>query len=137
MAVDQSYQYPVRYDVDYHKDLDRVTTFFRLLMLIPIWIVSDAVISQGSLTSFLRIPGLRGATGSGLLILGPLLMILFRRKYPRWWFDWNLEVARFGARIDTYLALLTDEYPSTDEEQSVHLEMDYPDVQRDLNPLLP
>ena len=64
-------------------------------------------------------------------------MILFRQRYPRWWFDFALELTRFGARIGAYVALLTDQYPSTVEEQSVHLEIDYPDVERDLNRWLP
>ena len=73
----------------------------------------------------------------GLLFLGPLLMILFRQKYPRWWFDWNLELQRFGNRVVAYLALMDDRYPSTDEHQSVHLDYPYPDAQRDLNRWLP
>jgi hypothetical protein len=40
-----------------------------------------------------------GSAGAGgLLFLGPLLMILFRQKSPRWWFDWNLELQRFVNR---------------------------------------
>jgi hypothetical protein len=64
-------------------------------------------------------------------------MLLFRRKYPGWWFDWNLALVRFNARISAYVALLTDEYPSTDEEQSVHIEIPYPDARYELNPWLP
>jgi len=75
--------------------------------------------------------------GSGVLFLPPLLMILFRRKYPRWWFDWNLELLRFSNRIYVYLALMDDRYPSTDEGQSVRLDYPYPDAERDLNRWLP
>jgi hypothetical protein len=50
----------------------------------------------------------------GLLFFGPLLMILFRQKYPRWWFDWNLELQRFSNRVWIYLALMDDRYPATD-----------------------
>ena len=77
-----------------------------------------------------------GGIAAGLF-LATLLMILFRQRYPRWWFDFALELARFGARIGAYFALLTDQYPSTVEEQNVHLEIDYPDVERDLNRWLP
>ncbi|HZA61104.1 MAG TPA: DUF4389 domain-containing protein, partial [Actinomycetota bacterium] len=77
------------------------------------------------------------AGAGGLLFFGPLLMILFRQKYPRWWFDWNLELQRFGNRVGAYLALMDDRYPSTDEHQSVHLEYQYPDAARDLNRWLP
>jgi hypothetical protein len=73
----------------------------------------------------------------GLLFLGPLLMILFREKYPRWWFDWNRELLRFWTRVGVYLALMDDRYPSTDDHQSVHLDYAYPDVPRDLNRWLP
>jgi hypothetical protein len=73
----------------------------------------------------------------GALFLGPLLMILFREKYPRWWFDWNLELTRFSYRVGNYGALLDDRYPSTDEQHSLRLEMAYPDARRDLNRFLP
>ncbi len=71
------------------------------------------------------------------MILPTLLMILFRQKYPRWSFDWNLALTRFVARVGAYLMLLRDEYPSTDEEQAVHLEIRYPDAKQDLNRWLP
>ena len=75
--------------------------------------------------------------GTGLLFLPPLLMILFRQKYPRWWYDWNLELLRFSNRVGIYMALMDDRYPSTDEEQSVHLEAPYPDARDGLNRWLP
>ena len=77
------------------------------------------------------------AGAGGLLFFGPLLMILFRQKYPRWWFDWNLELQRFTNRVAAYLALMDDRYPSTTDQQSVHLDYDYPDAARDLNRWLP
>jgi hypothetical protein len=64
-------------------------------------------------------------------------MILFRQKYPRWWYDWNLELMRFSNRIAAYLALMDDRYPSTDERQGVTLDFPYPDAARDLNRWLP
>ena len=75
--------------------------------------------------------------GTGLLFLPPLLMIVFRQKYPRWWFDWNLQLLRFANRLGVYLALMDDRYPSTDEEQAVHLEFPYPDARDGLNRWLP
>jgi len=80
--------------------------------------------------------GTAAGTG-GLLFLAPLVMILFRRKYPRWWFDWNLELQRFSNRVGAYLILLDDRYPSTDDHQSVHLDYPYPDAGSDLNRWLP
>ncbi len=134
-----------RLEVDYPEQLDRVTTFFRLIWAIPIVIVlalltangddTVTVINQaGETVSRVSRSGI-GITGG--LFAATLLMVVFRQKYPRWWFDFARELTRFTARVGAYLSLLTDRYPSTDEEQSVHLEIDYPDVERDLNRWLP
>jgi hypothetical protein len=130
--------YPVQFSVDYpDRPLDRLTTFFRLFTAIPIAIVLGAVSaetwqwSSGSKTTAVA------AGAGGLLFFAPLLMIVFRRKYPRWWFDWNLELLRFSNRVGIYLTLMDDHYPSTDEQQSVRLDYPYPDVERDLNQWLP
>jgi hypothetical protein len=126
--------YPVRLSVDYpDRPLNRLTTLLRLLWVIPISIVlglvSGATVTMGGTTSVIA--------AGGLLFLAPLLMILFRQKYPRWWFDWNLALTRFSTRVAAYLALMDDRYPSTDDEQSVHLDIDYPDAPRDLNRFMP
>ncbi len=127
--------YPVKFAVDYpDRPLNRLTTALRLFVAIPIVVVLESV-SGGN---FSTDNGHVVTYGAGAtLFLGPLLMILFRRKYPRWWFDWNLELQRFGNRVVVYLALMDDRYPSTDEHQSVHLDYDYPDASRDLNRWLP
>jgi len=124
--------YPVQFEVDYLDDTrDRLNVFFRLIIAIPILIVIGAVSGQsGGLQSF------GGAAGRSLL-LAPLLMIVFRQKYPRWWFDWNLALARFTNCMVAFVSMMGDEYPSTDEEPAVHLEFSYPDVERDLNRWLP
>jgi small-conductance mechanosensitive channel len=129
--------YPARLTVDYpDRDLNRLTTFFRLFVAIPILIVLSSV--SGGVWDWSYERGEAVAAGAGgLLFLGPLLMILFREKYPRWWFDFNLQLTRFSTRVTSYLALMSDRYPSTDEEQWVHLDLDYPDVKRDLNRFLP
>lgn len=138
--MQQQETYPVRFTVDYpDRALDRLTTFFRLFVTIPIMIVLGAVAggtwrwsdSTADRASFVVV----GA--GGLLFFAPLLLILFRQKYPRWWFDWNLELQRFANRVTAYLALMDDRYPATDDQQSVRLEWDYPDVPRDLNRWLP
>ena len=131
--------YPVTFSVDYpDRPLNRLTTFFRIFVAVPILIVLGAVAgggswgwSEGSHTTSTAI----GA--GGILFFGPLLMILFRRKYPRWWFDWNLQLQRFLNRAAVYLALMDDRYPSTDDEQSVHLAYRYPDAAVELNRWLP
>jgi len=132
--------YAARLSVDYPEELDRFTTFFRLIWVIPIALVLGLLTASGNQTMVTTTGQQLAGVGGGLL--GGLaaatgLMIIVRVRYPRWWFDFARELTRFGARIGAYLALLTDRYPSTDEEQSVHLEVDYPDVQRDLSRWLP
>jgi uncharacterized protein DUF4389 len=131
--------YPATLDVEYpDRPLNRLTTFFRVFTIIPIAIVL-AVVSgtqtytgnAGSNTTTVVV------SAGGVLVAGPLLMILFREKYPRWWFDWNLELTRFSSRVALYAALLDDRYPSTDERQSLRLDLRYPDVRNDLNRWLP
>lgn len=121
--------YPVQYDVEYpDRPLDRLTTFFRLFTVIPIAIVlaavSGATYSTGEYTY--------AVAAGGFLFGGPLLMILFRKKYPRWWFDWNQELARFTSRVHLYFALLDDKYPSTDEQQSLRFDIRYPNAETEL-----
>jgi hypothetical protein len=130
--------YPVQFGVDYpDRRLNRLTTFFRIFTVIPIAIVLGTVISGGvEYTADDRVATVVAGFG-GALFFGPLLMILFRQKYPRWWFDWNLELQRFANRVTAYLALMDDRYPSTDEHQSVRLAYPYPDAGRDLNRWLP
>ena len=74
------------------------------------------------------------ATG-GVLFLAPLLMIVFRQKYPRWWFDWNLELLRFANRIGVYLALMDDRYPSTDERTGCRARLSLPGREAGPQPL--
>ncbi len=132
----QQAPYPVQFSVDYlERTLNRLTSFFRIFTVIPIAIVLAAVsgeTGQGQGDTRVIIAG-----AGGLLFFGPLLMLLFRRKYPRWWFDWNLELLRFSNRVGIYLALMDDKYPSTDEHQSVHLDYPYPDASTELNRWLP
>ncbi len=128
---------PARLSVDYpDRELNRGTTFFRLFAAIPIILVLASVSGWTWQAGYENGKEAVAAAG-GLLFFGPLLMILFRQKYPRWWFDFNLQLTRFTARVSSYLALMSDRYPSTDEEQWVHLDLDYPDVKSDLNRWLP
>ena len=128
-------EYPATLEIDYpDRPLDRATSFFRAYMVIPIAVVLALV--SGPANGGCDAPHYAIGAG-GILFAATALMLVFRRKYPRWWFAWNLELTRFSARVVAYLALLRDEYPSTDEEQAVHLDVPYPDVRRDLNRWLP
>lgn len=141
----QEKPYAARLDIDYPEKLDRLSTFFRLIWVIPIAIILSLLSSTSSSTvttiteageKVSQVTSSGGGIAAGLFA-ATLLMILFRQRYPRWWFDFAREFTRFEARVGSYLALLTDRYPSTEDEQSVHLEIDYPDVKQDLNRWLP
>ncbi len=134
--------YAARLEVDYPEELDRLTTFFRLIWIIPIGIILALLSASGgggggTATEAGETVGNSGGGIMAGLAIATALMIVFRQRYPRWWFDFARELVRFSARVGAYFVLLTDQYPSTVEEQSVHLEIDYPDVKRDLNRWLP
>lgn len=132
--------YAARLAIDYPEKLDRFTTFFRLFWVIPISIIAGLLMSYGTNTWVTETGEIVQTSTGGItasLWFATVLMIVFRVKYPRWWFDFSKELSRFLARVGAYFALLTDDYPSTDEEQAVHLELDYPNVEQDLNRWLP
>jgi Domain of unknown function (DUF4389) len=136
----QPSEYPLEFSVEYpDRDLNRLSTAFRIFAVIPIWIILIAISGGGGWggssagSEYWPLIG----TGAGLLVLAPGLMILFRKKYPRWWYDWNLELLRFSNRVGVYFLLMDDRYPSTDEQQSVRLEFPYPDVEAELERGMP
>ena len=134
-------EHPVRFSVEYpDRPLNRLTSAFRIVTVIPIAIVLASIggyTGGGGYDAAGSDAPTIAIGGTGLLFLPPLLMIVFREKYPRWWFDWNLELLRFSNRVGTYIALMNDRYPSTDERQWVRLDVPYPDVKRELNRWLP
>jgi hypothetical protein len=129
--------YPASLLVDYpDRELNRLTSFLRLIVIIPAVILLCLV--NGSVSTWGEDRGWNIiVSAGGVLFLATVIMLVFRRKYPRWWFDWNIALTKFSARVGAYLALLRDEYPSTDEEQAVHIEIPYPDAEKDLNQWLP
>jgi hypothetical protein len=132
--------YAARLTIDYPEKLDRMTTLLRAIWIIPIAVVLALLTASGNQTMVTASGEQIASVGGGLLAglaFATALMIAIRVRYPRWWFDFARELTRFGARVGAYFALLTDRYPSTVEEQAVHLEVDYPDVDRDLNRWLP
>ncbi len=136
--MDAGKPYPVSLTVEYHEGpRNRASVFFRLVLVVPIAVIVALLAGTEYHYGF---PGagreLAWAT-VGCVVAPALLMILFRQKYPRWWFDWNLNLNRFLFRVSAYLALLSDEYPSTDEEQAIHLDVVYPNAKTELNRWLP
>lgn len=133
----QEKKYPVSLDIDYSGKSDRLTAFFRLILIIPIFIIllliSGGTSESGEMNEYSN----WSVAVGGLIVIPTMLMILFRQKYPKWWFNFNLELTKFATRVLAYLFLLRDEYPSTDEEQAVHIDIKYPDVEKDLTNWMP
>ena len=113
-------QYPVNLKIDYSETSIKLTALIRLVLVIPIIIVIALISSYAETLS-----------------LAVALMILFREKYPKWWFDWNLALTKFSLRIAAYALLMRDEYPSTDADQAIQVGIPYPDVKKDLNRWMP
>jgi hypothetical protein len=132
------HNYPLTFSVDYPaRSLNRLSTAFRIFTLIPIAILAG-LLEGGNVGSGAGGPGaVYVGGGIGILFIPVVLMLLFRKKYPRWWYDWNLQLSRFTNRIAVYFALMDDHYPSTDDEQAVRLDFPYPDPERELSRGLP
>lgn len=127
--------YPARLDIEYPEHLNRVTTAFRIVLVIPIAIVIGVLMGgNNSSTTTANGDWIVSSTASitAGLFFATLLMLLFRKRYPKWWFDFGLELSRFATRVGAYMVLLTDEYPSTVEAQRIRLDIDYPDAEHDL-----
>ena len=129
--------YPVQLSVDYQGARNRLSVLLRIILAIPILVVGAFIGGYFDTGSPELNEAMLPISVGGVLFIGPLLMIVFRKKYPRWWFDWNLELSRFTLRVAAFLLVLRDEYPSTDEEQSAHLQIEYPNAETDLNRIFP
>ncbi len=149
--------YPARLHIDYPERSSRLATLFRLILVIPIYLLFALVSGTmglpyepvGFLPNFCtacpndeywHVSNLIGQiTGNVFLslFLGTMFMIVLRKKYPRWWFEFVYAMNKFAGRLWAYFTLLTDQYPSTDEEQTYHLRVDFPDVENELNRWLP
>lgn len=132
--------YPASLNINYPKKLDRVSSFFRIFWSIPILIILSILTSSGGgmyIDEAGKEVSQSGGGIAGALFAATALMILFRQRYPKWWFDFNLELNRFMTRVGAYLFLLTDKYPSTEDKQSVSLDLEYPNVKKELNRWMP
>ena len=131
--------YPANLRIDYSDQSDRLTVFFRLFTAIPILVILALLTGYGLVTGYDQnsADSVQCVSTVGLVVAPTVLMILFRKKYPQWWFDWNVSLTKFATRVSSYILLLRDEYPSTDEEQAVHIDIPYPDVETELNRWMP
>ena len=109
-TVNAAIDYPASLTIDYPaKNRNRLTSIFRIFVAIPILIII-CLMTNGAFSTGSHAEGWRsGIMATGLLFLPLVLMILFRTKYPRWWFDWNFALAKFCYRVSSYIALLRDE----------------------------
>jgi len=112
--------YPVTLKIDYSESSNRLTALFRLILVIPIVIILALI-----------------STYAEALFFAIAMMLLFKEKYPKWWFEWNIGITKFTYRIAAYVLLMRDEYPATDHEQSVNITIPYPDVKNDLKRWMP
>ena len=129
--------YPADLKIDCpEKPLSRLTTFFRIWVAIPILIIMALLTGPTYRWQQDDSRWVSEAAGIAIVFLPVVLLLLFRQKYPKWWYDWNLAFTKFDLRVGSYLLLLRDEYPSTDEEQAVHVYLPYPDAKL-LNRWLP
>jgi Domain of unknown function (DUF4389) len=136
-ATTPGMNYPAATAIDYpDRPLDRLNTAFRIIYAIPILVIA-ALIGGGTVTLGTGSRTYVFTAAGGIVVLAPALMIIFRQRYPRWWFDWNFALLQFSTRITAFMALMDDRYPSTEDEQSVHITLTYPDVRADLNRWLP
>lgn len=138
--ADKNQAYPASLDIDYPAKLDRVSSFFRIVWSLPILVIMG-LLTSSEVSTYTDQAGnvvtQGGGSFAGALFMATALMILFRQRYPKWWFTFNLELNRFSMRVGAYLFLLTDVYPSTEDEQSVHLNATYPDVKQELSRWMP
>lgn len=128
----QETKYPVTLDIDYSDKSDRLTTAFRIILIIPIFIILALISGGPGWEEEINETSKWSAAAGGILFIPTLLMILIRQKYPKWWYNFNVELTKFGTRVGAYFFLLRDEYPSTDEDQAVHINIPYPNVEKDL-----
>ena len=143
--VKKQAQFPANLEIDYPGAQSRLKTLFRGILVLPILFILALISGGGSGSGNESAMNesnqqMLQSSGGGIafgLFAATALMIVFRQVYPLWWFTFNLELKRFTTRIGAYILLLTDKYPSTVDAQSVHLDVQYPDVKKDLNQLLP
>ena len=112
--------YPVKLKINYLKSSNRLTALFRFILVIPIVFILGLISTYAEALSF-----------------AIAMMLLFQEKYPKFWFEWNIGITKFAYRIAAYFFLMQDDYPSTDQAQSVQITVPYPEVKNDLKRWMP
>ena len=107
--------YPVHFDVGYEERYSRLTTFFRIILVIPHVIVA----------------ALWGIVAYIAVILA-WFAILFTGRYPAGLFGFVAAYLSYITRVTCYLLLLTDRFPpfgggSADDGYPVQLSVDRPE----------
>jgi hypothetical protein len=120
--------YPVRLDVDYSETQSRWKALFRIFLAIPV-LLFLALLSGGGggAGEATRRGGEIAAGGTSGVIVAIWVTIIVRQRIPRWLFDFQAWVNRWGLRAIGYTALLTDEYPAFEADYPIRYEIDYPD----------
>lgn len=103
-------RYPMEFEVEYAERLSRLKTFFRGILIIPVYLF-------GYLLGYLPF----------VAIVSARMTIFCRRKYPRWLFAAAAGYQAWWSRFVAYGLLLTDRYPSFDQEARGPVRLEYDD----------
>lgn len=114
---------------------NRLTVFFRVILAVPVIVLLEMFVNSSS--AFSGDTSTQAYVAGGFLFFPTLLLLLFRHRYPRWWFDFNVNLLAFTMRVLIYVYLLRDEYPSTEDRQALDLMVVYPDAKQDLSRGMP
>ena len=107
---------------------NRVTALFRIILVVPMAIFVASFAPNWSNNS--------DSWTIGLLILPVALAIVFRQVYPSYLLTFNEALLSLQTRVDAYVLLLTDEYPSIEDNDVVSVT--FPEVDaKSLNRWLP
>ena len=109
---------------------NRLTAFFRIILVVPALVF----LASFSPTSAFSEDNL--GIYAGLLALPAALAIVVRQVYPSYVLAFNEALLSLQTRVDAYILLLTDEYPSIEENDVVSVT--FPEVDaKQLNRWLP
>ena len=97
------------------EDRNRLTAFFRLIIVLPVAIYSSAFAIDSMSTDTW------GYSLGGLIVLPTFLALVFRGIYPSYALAFNHALISLETRVNAYALLLTDDYPSIEENDIVKI----------------